>query len=974
MNVKNFDHIPPAYTLVSQEYIDEVKSHAAILRHNKTGASVAVLSNDDKNKVFDIIFRTPPKDSTGVPHILEHSVLCGSKHYPVKDPFVELVKGSLNTFLNAMTYPDKTMYPVASCNDKDFQNLMHVYLDSVFYPNIYSHKEIFQQEGWHYALESTDGELTYNGVVYNEMKGAFSSPEQVLSRKISSTLYPDTPYGQESGGDPECIPCLTYEEFLDFHRKYYHPSNSYIYLYGDFNVYEKLDFIDKEYLSKFEFQKVDSEIPLQKPFGELKEEVCTYSLGGGEDEKDNTYLAYNVVLEECLDPVMYVAFQVLDYALMSCPGAPLKKALIASGIAKDAYCEYERSIRQPYMSIIVKNSNEEDKDKFIEIIHTTLEKIVREGINENSIRAALNTMEFKFREADYGWVPGGLMYGILMLDSWLYDKDQPFTHLKCFKTFDVLRERISSGYFEKLIEKYLLNSKHASVLILKPEKGLSTRNEEQLKKVLAEKKKSLSNEEIRQIIDETKHLREYQETPSTQEELKSIPMLSLDDIDKSVIPVKNEKVNIGGFNGLFHEYETKGINYVKLLFDMDGIPKRLIPYAGLLSCVLGNIDTKNYDYQDLNNEISMYTGGIYTAASVYGANRQGAFNPRFEVSGRAMVDLTDKMTELMQEIMFHSNLDDVKRLKEIIDETASRLQMAQNSSGHAVAVGRATSYFSQAGAFKEMLSGIDYYNFIKDLAKNFDANAEKIVQCLKETLYFIFRADNIMVDYTGSRENMEDVCKAAKNFSSFLSSQIPEKEIFDFELQRKNEGFITSGMVQYDVCAGNFVNAGFKYHGGLNVLKVIMEYEYLWIALRVKGGAYGCMSGFSRNGNAYFASYRDPNLKETLDTYSECAQYLRNFNASDRDMLKYIIGAVSAADAPQKPYAAGARSLGAYYAGLTNDDLQKTRDEMLGTNVETIRGFADLVESFVAQNYVCVVGSESQIQKNRGLFNTVENL
>ncbi len=971
---KDFEHIHPAYTLVSQEYIDEVKSYAAMLRHNRTGACVAVLSNDDKNKVFDIIFRTPPRDSTGVAHILEHSVLCGSRNFPVKDPFVELVKGSLNTFLNAMTYPDKTMYPVASCNDKDFQNLMHVYLDSVFYPNIYSRREIFEQEGWHYAMESADDDLTYNGVVYNEMKGAFSSPEQVLSRRITSTLFPDTTYGQESGGDPDVIPELTYESFLEFHRRYYHPSNSYIYLYGDFDVREKLDFIDSAYLSHFDRLEVDSEIALQKPFDAMREAVCDYSLGSGEDVKDNTYLAYNVVLKDSLDPMMSVAFQVLDYALMSCPGAPLKKALISSGIAKDAYCEYEKSIRQPYMSIIAKNSNASDKETFMDIIRTTLRQIVREGLNENSLKAALNTMEFKFREADYGFAPSGLMYGILMMDSWLYDQTQPFTHLKRFQTFDALREKIGTGYFENLIETYLLDNPHASLLVLSPKQGLAKENEVRLARALADKKAAMTADEIEKIVADTKHLREYQETPSSQEELKTIPMLTLEDIDKAPVPVVNEERPVGGFPGLVHAYETRGIGYMKLMFDISKMPKRLMSYAGLLAAVLGNIDTKNYEYQDLNNEISMYTGGIYTTASVYGAQDPDGYSLRFEVGGRAMTARLGQMATLMEEMMFESRLDDVKRLKEIVDEQVSRLQMAFNSAGHAVAVNRATSYFSEAGAVKEQLSGMDYYHFIRGLAEDFDARSAQLTAALKETAAFIFRKDNVMIDLTGREDVLSAAEEALLGLKDRLYGQIPGKEAFTFEPQAKNEGFITSGMVQYAVCAGNFVKAGYRYHGGLNVLKVIMEYEYLWTALRVKGGAYGCMSGFSRNGNAYFASYRDPNLKETLDVYRQCAEYLKNFEVSDRDMLKYIIGAVSAADAPQKPFLAAARSLGAYFAGLTNEDLQKTRDEMLSTNQETIRSFAGLVESFVSQNYMCVVGSESQIDKNRSLFGAVENL
>lgn len=980
--VKDFTDIHPSYTLVSQEYIDEVKSFAALLRHNKTGAMVAVLSNEDKNKVFDIIFRTPPQDSTGVAHILEHSVLCGSRRFPVKDPFVELVKGSLNTFLNAMTYPDKTMYPVASCNDKDFQNLMHVYLDSVFYPNIYQHREIFEQEGWHYALDDVEGELTYNGVVYNEMKGAFSSPEQVLTRKISSLLFPDVTYGQESGGDPDYIPELSYEDFLDFHRRYYHPSNSYIYLYGDFDAAQKLDFIDKEYLSHFDALDVDSEIGLQKPFDEMKEVTEYYSLGSAEEETDNTYLAYSAVLEDSLDPELYIAFGVLDYALMSCPGAPLKKALIESGVAKDVYCEYEKSSRQPYISIVAKNCNPSDKDKFMRVIRETLSGIVNTGLNENSLKAALNTMEFRFREGDYGWIPGGLMYGIMMMDSWLYDKSMPFTHLKCFKTFETLKKNIGSGYFEHLIDRYLLNNPHASLLILAPKKGLAMEKEAQLKSELARYKDSLSREQIDKIAADTAHLKEYQETPSSQEALETIPMLALEDIDKSPIPVRNEEIEIGGFRGLLHDYETKGIGYMKLMFDMTGLPKRLIPYAGLLTNVLGNIDTLSYDYENLNNEINMYTGGIYTTISVYAHSfdkehrdsNGGDYYPMFEVGGKALYAQLGKMLELMQEIMFASRLDDKKRLKEIIDEIASRLQMAMNSSGHSVAVARATSYFSEDVYYKEMTSGLGFYRFVQNLAKNFEDQAGNLVAALRETLAFIFRKDNIMVDYTSKKEGLDVLGTAISGLEAHLSGHVPQKETLAFSPEKKNEGLITSGMVQYDAVAGNFRNGGFSYHGGLNVLKVILEYDYLWINLRVKGGAYGCMCGFGRSGNAYFTSYRDPHLTETLEIYRQCAEYLRSFDVSGRDMLKYIIGAVSAADAPQMPSMAGVRSLTAWLGNISNEELARTRTQMLETNVDVIRGFADLIQYFVDQNNVCVVGSESQIEDNRGLFTNVENL
>ncbi len=971
--IKDYTDIHQSYTLMEQTYIDEAKSYGALLKHNKTGAMVVVLSNEDKNKVFDIAFRTPPKDSTGVAHILEHSVLCGSKAFPVKDPFVELVKGSLNTFLNAMTYPDKTMYPVASCNDKDFQNLMHVYLDSVFYPNIYKYKEIFLQEGWHYALDDADSELTINGVVYNEMKGAFSAPDQVLSRKIISTLFPDVTYGQESGGDPEAIPTLTYEGFLDFHKTYYHPSNAFIYLYGDMDVYEKLEFIHKAYLNDFDYLEVDSEIPLQAAFKQMIEVEDTYSIGSTEDENDNTFFAYNVVLKDTMDPELYLAISVLDYALMSCPGAPLKMALIDAGIGKDVYSEYERCVRQPYFSIVAKNCNVSDKERFMSVIRSALNNIIENGLDTDAIKASLNRMEFKFREGDYGWAPAGLMYGIQMMDSWLYNKEKPFVHLCCYKTFEILRERIGTGYYEELIRTYFLENNHASLLTLKPEQGKAAKEEQALAQYLAEYKASLTVEEIQSIIDEAKQLEEYQETPSTQEELMSIPMLTLEDIEKESTPFSNEEISPAGFKGVLHDYETHGIGYVKLLFDMTGMPNSLIPYASLLTNILGNVNTKTKSYQTLNNEMDMHTGGVYTNLLMIGAPNDG-YIPFFEVTGKAMYSEIETMISLIKEMLFDSVLQDSKRIKEVIDEQISRIQMMMSSSGHSVAVSRATSYFSESAKYREMTHGLDYYRFLQDLAKNYNDTIGEIIKGLEEASKFIFRKDNIFIDYTSKKENLEVLENALNGFDIELNTDQVIKEDYNFHPDSINEGLITAGMVCYDVLAGDYKKAGYEYHGGLNVLKVIMGYEYLWTNIRVKGGAYGCMCGFNRNGQAYFASYRDPNLKETLDVYKKCSEYLKTFDVSDRDMLKYIIGAISDIDAPKSPSVLGVRSLGAYFSGITVDDLQKSRDELISTDVNTIRGFAGLIDAFVSQNHLCVVGSENQIEKNKDLFNHIEVL
>ena len=600
-----------AYEVLQTEELSDLKSKGTLLKHKKSGARVLLMENDDENKVFTIGFRTPPSDSTGVPHIMEHSVLCGSKEFPVKDPFVELVKGSLNTFLNAMTYPDKTVYPVASCNDKDFQNLMHVYMDAVFYPNIYQNDKTFRQEGWSYKLDDPDGELTISGVVYNEMKGAFSSPEGVLDRVVLNSLFPDNAYSVESGGDPEVIPELTYEQFLDFHRKYYHPSNSYIYLYGDMDMEEKLRWLDEKYLSDFENEPVDSEIHLQKPFTEMKEVVQEYSIASEESEEDNTYLSYNKVIGTTLDEKLYLAFEILDYALLSAPGAPLKRALLDAGVGKDISGSYDNGVYQPIFSVISKNANVEQKEEFVRVIEDTLKDIVKNGINKKALRAGINYHEFRFREADFGNYPRGLMYGLQLFDSWLYDETKPFIHMQAIPTFEFLKEQVETGYFEELIQKYLLANIHGSIVIIKPERGRTARMDKELADKLQAYKDSLSKEEIDALVKATKELEEYQEEESAPEDLAKIPVLGREDISREIAPIYNKELETSGVKLVHHGVETNGIGYTALLFDLSGIPEEKLPYISILQSVLGIINTKNYEYSELFNEINVHTGALH---------------------------------------------------------------------------------------------------------------------------------------------------------------------------------------------------------------------------------------------------------------------------------------------------------------------------------------------------------------------------
>lgn len=964
-----------AYEILERRAIEDLNSEGIVLRHKKTGAKVALLSNDDDNKVFYIGFRTPPHNSTGVAHIVEHTVLCGSKEFPVKDPFIELAKGSLNTFLNAMTFPDKTLYPVASCNDKDFKNLMHVYLDAVFYPNIHNEKKIFEQEGWHYELENAEDELTINGVVYSEMKGAFSSPDDVLEREIMNSLFPDTAYGVESGGDPDVIPELSYEEFIAFHKSFYHPSNSYIYLYGDMDMAERLQFIDEHYLSEFDALDIDSEIKKQEAFKEVKDIQIEYPISEAESEEGNAYLSYNAIVGDSLDKELYVAFQILDYAICSAPGAPLKTALINKGIGKDVYSVYENGISQPYFSIIAKNTDSERKEEFVATIEEVIKEQITKGIDRKSLAAAIQYFEFKYREADFGSYPKGLMYGMQMMDSWLYDDKKVFWHIEANDTFAALKAKIDSGYFEELLQSYLLDNTHKTIVTAVPVKGLGDRKEEALAKKLADYKNSLSKEEIDAIVHETKALKEYQETPDSKEDMEKIPLLTREDLRREILPLSNKVEDIDGTPFIRHDIFTNGIGYVRLAFGADHIPTELLAYTSILKNVLGYMDTQNHTYGDLFNEIHLHTGGISGGISISeDVTSENNYRIIYEVSTKVLYENIQKAFSLIEEILLRTDVTDEKRLYEIIAECKSRMQSQLMSAAHSAAAMRANGYFNECSALMDMMGGIPFYRLLENLEKNFDKEKGQLIEKLQQLVKLLFRPENIIISYTSPLDKAEGIREAFTAFKANLYTGPVEKYNRVVPLTAKNEGFQTSAQVQYVCRAGNFARNGLKYTGSLKVLRVIMGYDYLWNNVRVKGGAYGCMSSFRRNGSAYFVSYRDPNLGKTVEVYEKVVEYLENFDADEREMTQYIIGTLSGEDTPLTPSAKGRRSFGAYLSNMDEKTLQKERDELLGTTGDDIRGLAEYMKTFLEQNCICVIGNSNAIENEKHLFHHVEPL
>lgn len=963
------------YEILDEHRVEDVQSDGFILRHKKSGARIAVLSNNDDNKVFYIGFRTPPEDETGVPHIIEHTTLCGSKKFPVKDPFIELAKGSLNTFLNAMTYPDKTVYPVASCNDQDFKNLMDVYLDAVFNPNITKYEEIFKQEGWHYELTGKDDELKINGVVYNEMKGAYSSPDEVLSSQIYRSLFPDNTYSKDSGGNPEYIPKLTYEAYLDFYHKYYHPSNSYIYLYGDMDVVERLEWLDKEYLSLYDYKKVNSEINKQPAFDEIKNVEAQYSITMDDSQENKTYLSYNRVVGDSLDEMLYQAFDVLDYALVSSPGAPVKQALIDAGIGDDVYGSYDAGILQPVFSFVAKNANASQADEFESIIENTLKEVVKTGINKEALLAGINSSEFKFREADFGQFPKGLLFGLNCLDSWLFDDMKPFIHLECLGTFAKLRKAVDTDYFEKLIQEYLLDNTHGSSVTVKPKRGLGNEREEALAKELSDYKASLSDEEIKKLIEDTEHLKKYQEEPSSDEDLRKLPMLTRADMKKNAMPFSNIEDELLDVKVVRHDIESNGIDYISFLFDAGDFAQSELGYLGFFTNSLGLVSTEKYSYTDLANATNIYTGGISTGtASHPDIKDRNNFVFKFEVKLKVLEKNLDKALELMEQMLLSSDFTDTKRLGELVAQIKARLQANLSSSGHLVAAMRSMSSFSRYALYQDELKGIAFYRSICRIEKELSESPKSVSDKLAAIARKLFARNRMLISFTGNNEAYGNAKPSLEKVIAGFNKMSAVGNQAEVHFNTAKEAFIDASQIQYVAKTGDFICEGYEYTGALRLLRIILSYDYLWINVRVKGGAYGCMNTFLRSGESYFVSYRDPNLSDTLDVYDRIPEYIKSFSPDERDMTKYIIGTFSALDTPMNPEAKGSRSLSAYLEGITYEQIQKERNEILNAQPEDIRRLADLVEAVLKKDSICVIGNENMIKESAGLFENVEKL
>ena len=974
MQVNDIIH---GFRLLRQEQVKEAASEAFEFQHMKSGARLLYLKNTDDNKVFSISFRTPPADDTGVPHIIEHSTLCGSRKFPLKEPFVELVKGSLNTFLNAMTYPDKTMYPVASCNDKDFHNLMDVYLDAVFYPSIYYNEEILMQEGWHYEIESPEEPLKYSGVVYNEMKGALSSPEDLLENQVMRELFPDNTYSCESGGNPKVIPNLTYEQFIEFHRRYYSPANSYIYLYGDMDIEAQLEFIDSEYLSNFERIEVDSAIPLQEAFDKVKHIEGEYPIGEDEPEDSRTFLSYNLVMAQAGDHELINAIGLLEQALLKTPAAPLRKALIDAGLGMDVSSHFETNVLQPYLSITVNGAEADRAEKFRKVIHDTLAGLVENGIDRTILEAALNLMEFQLREADFGSYPKGLIYNIMLMTNWLYDRD-PLEKLRYEADLQDLRSKLDTDYYEQLLKKYFLENNFAVSVVMKPDRELAAKQEAALADELAAKKAAMSEAEIRTVIENTARLKLRQQTPDSPEALAIIPLLKIEDIAPEPKHIPLEERQIEDVKVLFTPAETNGIVYLNLYFKADVIPQELVPYAYLFSDIMGLVDTEKSTYEDMTNRVNMHTGGIsFSMENLTLDGKADSLQPVFKVSAKAFMRKLPELADIIGEILNETRLEDKKRLLELLQQNRSEFELEMLQSPVQVALARLNSFISRAGAYNEQ-GELSSYPLLKQLTDEFEANADDFCARLSQVMSLLFSTKRLTIgvtvqegDYAAFAEGMRPLLARLRENTA---ADEAEAVVYSFQPEKQQEGLMSSSQVQYVAKGANLYKLGYELTGFYRVLEMLLKYEYFWIKIRVQGGAYGAMTRFNGDGDMMFVSYRDPNLAETVAVFDGTAEFIRNFEASDREMVKYIIGAISGIDTPLTPRLLGATAQRMYFRGITAESRRKRRKELLRTTVEDIRALAPAIEACMQENNLCVFGNGTVIKENEALFSKLTNV
>lgn len=959
------------YKLIQEKHIKDVNSDCVLLEHEKTGAKVFLMKNDDDNKTFGIGFKTLPEDNTGICHIIEHSVLSGSRKFQTKEPFMDMVKISMATFLNALTFPDKTIYPVSSRNEKDFKNLMDVYMDAVFYPVMKKDRRIFMQEGWHYELENAEDELNIKGVVYNEMKGAYSVPETTLYYRVNNALCPDTVYAMESGGEPYEIPNLTYENFCDFHSKYYHPSNSYIYLYGDCDMEERLEFLDREYLSNFEKEKIDNFEGNQKPFENTKNVFDEYSVSKDEDTKNKTFLAYSSCFGESNGLKDGIIEKLLSEILVDMQGAYLKEALLKANICEDVSSISMESTKFSSFGVYVINSEREYLDKFKEIVENVLREVVKNGIGKEKLIAVLNRTEFSIREL-LNSTTAGVEYFFSIFDTWLYG-GSPMDSLTFDEALSEIREDIlNNRLLERVIEEKILNNNHKAFIVLSPSAGLNDKKDLAQKEWLKRYKDSLSKIQIEKIIENTKNLIEYQQTESTEEQKATIPKLKIEDIDKETLKIPNEVEKIEDITVLKHNIFTSGINYVDICFDLKHISKDEIVYLSLVENLLKSLDKKSMTYKDFSVETFLRCGGVSTAiTTLTNAKNREKFVPKFVVSVKFLGEKLKETVELLKVLLKETIFTDKSRIKEEVLAIKGELEQDVLGAGHMYGINRAKSYFSNKACYDERFKGLDYLKFIQDLAENFDDRIDNVIEKMEFVYNRMFKQNETIVNITTTEENFEEIKKAfvecVKEFPRF------EDISYDFTFERENlkEGIATSSDVNYVTFAGDLKKLGIEYSGSFSLLSKILSTTHMHNNIRAIGGAYGAGLSITRDSEMLMFSYRDPNLKSTKETFNSVGKYVSEMEITEEELESFKISLVKDFNPLLTPKHKGYTSMVMYITGSDEKELELYLGQLLNTKLEDLRELGKVIDEVLSQDGFVVVGNTNKIKENSKEFKNI---
>jgi Zn-dependent M16 (insulinase) family peptidase len=949
------------FKLISSRELPELNTEGELYRH-RTGAELLSLRSEDENKVFGITFKTPPSDSTGIAHILEHSVLCGSEKYPVKEPFVELLKGSLKTFLNAFTYPDRTCYPVASQNEQDFYNLVDVYLDAVFHPRLTP--QVLQQEGWHYELENRDDPLVYKGVVFNEMKGAYSSPDSVLMESIQQSLFPDTTYGVDSGGHPAHIPDLTYEQFESFHSTLYHPANARIYFYGDDDPDRRFEILES-FLSEYETLDVDAAIASQPRFDAPKRLQRTYAANDDAPEGNKSMVAVNWLLEAEIDTSTGLALQILDHILTATPASPLRKTLIDSGLGEDlAGGGMESELMEYFYSTGLKGVADGDDEKVEQLVIETLQELADNGIDSETIAAAMNTTEFRLRENNTGSYPRGLIYMLRSLAGWLYGRD-PFEGLAYEAPLQQLKDRMANSptYFEGLIRRYLLDNPHRTTLFLKPDTEQEAREESAETKRLEEARRQMGPEDLDSIIAATRDLKERQEAPDSAAALALLPRLTLADLDKEIRRIPIETWSADGATVHFHDLFTNGIVYADVGFDLRALPQDLLSFIPLFGRALLEIGTEKQDFVKLTQRIGSQTGGLWPQIFVSSKRSGPPAVARFFLRGKATLQKTPELFDVVREVLLSVKLDNKERFLQMVLEEKAGEEGGIVPAGSAVASLRLRSGLDEAAWLSEQMHGVSYLFFLRQLIDDVESDWPAVLAKLERIKSMLVNRNTLVCNATFAAADRAMVEPRIRDLISAIPSSPVQSDTWRPEYTSTNEGLVIPAPINYVAKGANLYDFGYTFHGSVGVITRFLRNTWLWDRVRVQGGAYGADCSFDQfSGLFTYASYRDPNLLETIDVYDGAAGFLATLDLSDDELTKAIIGTIGELDGYQLPDAKGFASLARHLAGVDDSFRQEVRDAVLGTTAADFRAFGEVLAGVKDAGRVIVVGGREALQ------------